>query len=140
MMKTYADRKRYVKDHEVHLGDVVLVPHRKRNKFTTPYRNEKYVVTKVKGSMITARNRYGHIMTRDASKMKKIQESQSRESSEMNNNCQELEIDDDDEADERIQHEFPEESQPSEETRQPLRRSNRVRTATKNTKYRDYIG
>lgn len=79
MMKTYADRMRYVKvyEHEVHLGDVVLVPQRKRNKFRTPYQHERYVVTKIKGSMITARNQYGHTVTRDASKMKKIQESPS---------------------------------------------------------------
>ena len=66
------DRKQYVKEHDVCVDDIVLVPQKKRNKFTTPYRKEKYVVTNVKGSMITAQNAEGHIMTRDASKMKKI--------------------------------------------------------------------
>ena len=145
-MKMYADSKRYVKEHKVHLGDAVLVPQRKRNKFTTPYHHEKYVVTKIKGSMITARNQHGHTVTRDASKMKKIQESPSVELSELNNNRHELGSDDD-EADERIQEEVPEASQlreetsqPREEIRQPLRRSNRVRSSTMNTKYRDYEG
>jgi hypothetical protein len=73
-MKRYADSKRYVKEHKVKTGDAVLVPQKKKNKFTTPYRNMKYVVIKVKGSMITARNELGHIITRDASKMKKVQE------------------------------------------------------------------
>ena len=66
------DRKQYVKEHDVCVDDIVLVPQKKRNKFTTPYRKEKYVVTNVKRSMITAQNAEGHIMTRDASKMKKI--------------------------------------------------------------------
>ena len=139
MMKTYANRKRYVKDHEVHLGVVVLVPQRKRNKFTTSYRNEKYVVTKIKGSMITAQDQEGHTMTRDASKMKKIEGNQSGKLSELNNNCQELRTDYDG-LDEQRQSELREESQLSEETSQPLRRSNRLRTATMSTKYKEYIG
>ena len=53
------------------MNDIVLVPQQRRNKLTTPYRNEKYVVTKVKGSMVTAWNSEGHFMTRDASKMRK---------------------------------------------------------------------
>ena len=61
-----------MKDHKVQIGDFVLVPQRKRNKFTTPYRNMKFVVIKTKGAMITARNEFGQTMTRDASKMKKI--------------------------------------------------------------------
>ena len=73
IMKRYADSKRYVKDHKVQIGDLVLVPQRKRNKFTTPYRNMKYVVIKTKCAMITARN--AQTMTRDASKMKKINDS-----------------------------------------------------------------
>ena len=33
IMKRYADSKRYVKDHDMEIGDVVLVPERKINKF-----------------------------------------------------------------------------------------------------------
>jgi hypothetical protein len=81
-MKRYAaDSKRYVKDHKIQIGDFVLVPQRKKNKFNTPYRNMKYVVIKTKGAMITARNEFGQTMTRDASKMKKI------------NDCKECELD-----------------------------------------------
>ena len=148
-MKMYADSKRYVKEHKVHLGDAVLVPQRKRNKFTTPYHHEKYVVTKIKGSMITARNQHGHTVTRDASKMKKIQESPSVELSELNNNRQELGSDD--EADERIQEVPDTRSARSKSTKgrskstkgrntTTTHRSNRVRSSTMNTKYRDYEG
>ena len=73
-MKLYANSKRYVKEHRVKIGDAVLVPQKKVNKLTSPFRSEKYRVIKVKGSMITARNRFGHVITRDASKMKRVQE------------------------------------------------------------------
>ena len=42
-MKEYADSKKYVKEHGMNIGENVLVPSKKRNKFTTPYRNEKYL-------------------------------------------------------------------------------------------------
>ena len=38
-MKEYADSKKYVKEHSINIGDTVLVPSKKRDKFTTPYRN-----------------------------------------------------------------------------------------------------
>ena len=53
MMKLYADSKRYVKEHRVKIGDPVLVPQRKINKFTSPFRSKKYREIRVKGSMIT---------------------------------------------------------------------------------------
>ncbi len=133
-MKRYADSKRYVKEHKVKTGDAVLVPQKKKNKFTTPYRNMKYVVIKVKGSMITARNELGHIITRDASKMKKVQE---------------RELDTDDEEPPRpndllreSENEVKEVCQPrceQDDVSKSLRRSTRIRKATTNTKYRDYI-
>ena len=133
-MKRYADSKRYVKEHKVKTGDAVLVPQKKKNKFTTPYRNMKYVVIKVKGSMITARNELGHIITRDASKMKKVQE---------------RELDTDDEEPPRpndllreSENEVKEVCQPrceQDDVSKSLRRSTRIRKATINTKYRDYI-
>ena len=137
VMKRYADSKRYVKDHKVQIGDFVLVPQRKRNKFTTPYRNMKYVVIKTKGAMITARNEFGQTMTRDASKMKKI------------NDCKVCELDtEDDEIVKEKSHDQWEgaetgrkevqQSRRDEECR-PLRRSNRIRKATKDTRYRDYM-
>lgn len=36
-IKDNADSKRYVKDHDVEIGDVVLVPQRKINELKTPY-------------------------------------------------------------------------------------------------------
>ena len=71
-MKEYADSKKYVKEHGMNIGDMVLVPSKKRNKFSTPYRNEKYYVVRIKGSMITAENERGARFTRDASKFKKV--------------------------------------------------------------------
>ena len=60
IMKRYAESKRYVKDHDMEIGDVVLcLSQRKINKFTTPYRNMKYKVTKINGSMVTAQNEFG---------------------------------------------------------------------------------
>ena len=82
----YVDSKRYVKEHRVKIGHVVLVPQRKINKFTSPFRSEKFRVVKVKRSMILARIGFGHVITKDASNMTKVQE----------NRNQGLEMDDDD--------------------------------------------
>ena len=41
-MRESADSKKYVKEHGMNIGDMVLVPSRKRNKFSNPYQNEKY--------------------------------------------------------------------------------------------------
>ena len=41
-MKEYADSRKYVKEHGMNISDMVLVPSKKRNKFSTPCRNEKY--------------------------------------------------------------------------------------------------
>ena len=71
-MKKYADSKKYVKEHGMNIGDMVLVPSKKRNKFSTPYKNEKYYVVRIKGSMITAENERRARFTRDASKFKKV--------------------------------------------------------------------
>ena len=77
MVKMYDDSERYVKEHRVKIKDVVLVPHGKINKFTSPFRSEKFRVVKVKRSMIIARNGFRYVITRDASKMKKVQKNRS---------------------------------------------------------------
>ena len=125
IMKRYANSKRYVKDHDVEIGDVVLVPQRKINKFTTPYRNMKYKVTKINGSMVTSLNEFGQNITRDTSKMKKIKEYSEGE----------LYSEDEKESEGVCQSRIDQ----VEEECQPLRRSSRVRKATTDTKYRDYI-
>ena len=71
-MKEYPDSWRYVKEHGMNIEDMVLVPNKKRNKFSTLYRNEKYYVVRVKGSMITAENERGARITRDSSKFKDV--------------------------------------------------------------------
>ena len=71
-MKEYADIKKYANEHGMNIGDMVLVPSKKANKFSTPYRDEKCCVVRIKGSMITAENERGAKFTRDASKLKKV--------------------------------------------------------------------
>ena len=71
-MKEYADGKKYVKEHGMNIGDMVLVPNKKTNIFSTLYRNEKCYVVRIKGSVITAENERGPRITRDASKFKKV--------------------------------------------------------------------
>ena len=56
----------------MNIEDMVLVPNKKKTKFSTPYRNEKYYVLRIKGSVITAENERGARITRDASRFKKV--------------------------------------------------------------------
>ena len=130
-MKAYADRKQYVKEHDVCVDGIVLAPQKKRNKFTTPNRKEKYVVTNVKGSMIIAQNAEGHIMTRDASKMKKIRIQQQNDAV----NGQDIESD----SDEVNKQQSTDVEQIRKEILHPIRRSSRVRRSTRDTRYKDYI-
>ena len=133
-MKIYADRKQYVKEHDISVNDIVLVPQQKRNKLATPYRNKKYVVTKVKGSMITARSSEGHVMTRDASKMKKIKVNESGQGREVDHGQ-----DIDSESDELDKQKLGKDQTAIETSSPIIRRSSRVKMSTMNTKYKDYI-
>ena len=75
--------------------------------------------------MLTAQNEFGQNITRDASKMKKIKEYSGGE----------LYSEDDEESEGVCQSRIDQ----VEEECQLLRRSSRVRKATTDTKYRDYI-
>ena len=55
-MKEHTYSKKHVKEHGINIWDMVLVPNKKRNRFSTPYRNVKYYMVQIKGSMITAEN------------------------------------------------------------------------------------
>ena len=72
-MKRYADNKCHVREHSVQVNDYILVPEKKVNTFTPCFKPQKYAAISIKGNMITARNDYGHVVTREASKMKKME-------------------------------------------------------------------
>ena len=57
IMKEYADWRRHVKISDMKEGDVVLVKQPVKNKLTPRYNPEPLVVTKVKGTLVKARNR-----------------------------------------------------------------------------------
>ena len=88
-------------------------------------------MTNVKGSMITARNAEGHIMTRDASKMKKIRIQRQNDAV----NGQDIESD----SDEVNTQQSTDVEQTREEILQPIRRSSRIKRSTMDAKYKDYI-
>ena len=71
-MKQYADEKNHAKDHSFQVGDTVLVRQKKQNKLTSAFSPIHYVITQVKGSMITAK-RDNHYITRNCSFFKHIQ-------------------------------------------------------------------
>jgi hypothetical protein len=72
-MKVYADQHRHVKDHQISIGDHVLVKQQKRNKLTPPYEPNPYLVTKVAGSAINLKRLTdGRTLTRNCSMCKPI--------------------------------------------------------------------
>ena len=83
-------------------------------------------MTNVKGSMITARNPEGHIMTRDAPKMKKV--GTQRQSDAVND--QDIESD----SDEVNKQQLTDVEQTRKEILQPIRRSSRIKRSTMHTK------
>lgn len=75
-MKEYSDRKVYVKPSHLSEGDKVLVRRDPSNKkSSTPYDPDPYVVSKRKGTMVTAK-RDDKQVTRNSSFFKKIDSSQ----------------------------------------------------------------
>jgi hypothetical protein len=68
--KKYKDQKRYVGDHNIRMGDKVLLE-RKVTKSNSPYDPIPYTVTQTHGTQITA-TREGAVRTRDAQKFKKV--------------------------------------------------------------------
>ena len=88
-------------------------------------------MTNVKGLMITAQNAKGHIMTRDASKMKKIGIQRQNDAV----NGQDIESD----SDEVNKQQSTDVKQTREEILQPIRRSSRIKRSTMDAKYKDYI-
>lgn len=60
--KTYADKRAHAKPSPLKVGDAVLVKQQKTNKFSTPFNASPLMVTKIKGSMVTAKNARGYIV------------------------------------------------------------------------------
>ena len=54
-MKSYADTKRHAKSAPFKVGDALLVKQHKTNKLSTPFDSQPYKITKINGSMITAK-------------------------------------------------------------------------------------
>ena len=71
--KKYADNKRNVKKSDIKVGDRVLVKQQKQNKLTSQYSEVPYTITNRQHSRVTARNKYGHIITRNVSHFKPLQ-------------------------------------------------------------------
>ena len=54
-IKVYADSRRNAKPHHFRVDDPISVKQKKSNKLSTPFDPKPYIITKVKGSMITAK-------------------------------------------------------------------------------------
>ena len=70
-MKEYADWRRHIKIPDMKEGDVVLVKQPMKNKLTPRYNPEPLVVTRVKGTLVEARNRNKSV-TRNVSHFKPV--------------------------------------------------------------------
>ena len=70
-MKEQADKKAYVHQSSIKVGDKVLYLQPRRTKHTTPFNNQPYTVLKVKGSLVSA-SRPGHTITRHITFFKKL--------------------------------------------------------------------
>ena len=70
-MKEQADKKAYVHQSSIKVGDKVLCRQPRHTKHTTPFNNQPYTVIKVKGSLVPA-SRPGHTVTRHITFFKKL--------------------------------------------------------------------
>ena len=77
--KRYADSRRNAKKSTIEVGDCVLVRQQRREKLTAYFNEVPYTVTHRYHSRITARNKNGHSVTRNASHFKLIQRNNSGE-------------------------------------------------------------
>ena len=69
--KYYAEKRRDCKESKFEIGDVVVAKQPKKNKLTTCYNPEPYVIEEVNGSAITARQS-GKVIRRNSSHFKKV--------------------------------------------------------------------
>ena len=119
-MKEYTDKRRGAKPSAVKVGDTVLVKQQKLNKLSTKFGVDPYIVTKVKGTMITA-EKNGHSVTRNISFFKQVPVVPPVNQTEH----------DDDSDDELV---------PDQNTRLPVAQANRpVRARNQPIRFRDYV-
>ena len=71
VQKRYKDAKPYVKEHNIQVGDQVLLK-QKKTKCHTAYDPEPFIVTEVNGHQVTA-DKHERALTRDAQKWKRIE-------------------------------------------------------------------
>ena len=69
--KEYNETREHAAEHEIKIGDIVLVKQEKKNILTTHFDPTPYHVTFIKGTMITAENNFQSI-TRNISFLKKL--------------------------------------------------------------------
>ena len=71
LQKKYADSDRHTAEHNLQVGDTVLVRQQKQNKLSTPCNPTPFIVEKVKGNMFTATNSQ-YTVTRNSSLFKAV--------------------------------------------------------------------
>ena len=70
--KRYTDQKRKAKMHNFKIGEIVIIRQKRQNKFSTMYDQIKYVITNIKGSMITVKADDGRQFSRNAERFKRF--------------------------------------------------------------------
>ena len=70
-MKTYADKKAYVKPSTLQIGDWVMYRQQQRRKSDTPYCGTPHQITAIQGNRVTAAYK-GHSITRHSTFFKKV--------------------------------------------------------------------
>ena len=70
--KHYTDQKRKTKMHNFKIGEIVIIRQKRQNKFSTMYDQIKYVITNIKGSMITVKADDGRQFSRNAERFKRF--------------------------------------------------------------------
>jgi len=78
----YTNNKNGVKKSELKVGDNVLVRQQRENKLTSHFNPTPYVVAKREHTQITARNAFGHVITRHVSYFKLIPKQEPTDSDE----------------------------------------------------------
>ena len=71
-MKQHADSHNHARERELSVGDTVLVKQQTRNKLSSYYESTPYVITDIRGTMITAQREDGRSTTRNISFFKRV--------------------------------------------------------------------
>jgi len=71
-MKQHADSHNHARQRELAVGDTLLVRQQARNKFSSYYEPNPFVITDIRGTMITAQRDDGRSTTRNISHFKRV--------------------------------------------------------------------